>query len=104
MAHYWQYGDPFTLITICDRKQAEQLVSFDHHQVIANDCWGILITYPWIPIDTASEPLIATVFLNPAPKHTTSEAQIRTMVRKHPVAPPEIQAIIDQLDFHPPES
>jgi hypothetical protein len=104
MAHYWRTSDPHSLVSVCDRRQAEQLVGFDHHQVVVNGCWGILITYPWMPLETAQEPLIATVFFNPAPRHTTSEDRIRTMIRKHPLAPPEIQAIVDQLSFRLSES
>jgi hypothetical protein len=104
MARYWQYDDPPSLVTVCDRRQAEQLAAFDHHQVVVKDCWGILITYHWLPVEDAPEPLIATVFFNPAPNHTTSEGQIRMMIRKHPVAPPDVQAVIDQLTFRPPAS
>ncbi len=104
MAHYWRYGDPLSLETVCTRSQAEQLADFDHHQVVVNDCWGILITYHWLPIEDTPEPLIATVLFNPAPNHTTSEGQIRQMIRKHPAAPLEIQAVIDQLTFRSPTS
>jgi len=102
-AHYWQSGHPLSLQAVCDREQAGQLVSLDHHQVIVGDCWGLLITYPWMPLEEAPEPLIASVFFNPAPRHTESEDQIRIMIRKHPLAPPHIQAIIDRLTFYTPE-
>ncbi len=104
MARYWQHDDPATQVAVCDRRQAEQLAAFDHHQVIVKNCWGILITYHWAPVEDAPEPLIATVFFNPAPNHTTSEGQIRMMIRKHPLAPPDIQAVIDQLTFRLPVS
>lgn len=99
MARYWQYGDPFMVMAVCDHIQAEHLLPFDHHQVIVNNCWGILITYHWMSLETDTEPRVATVHFNPAPKHTESEAQIRTMIRKHPVAPLAIQAIVGQLAF-----
>ncbi len=104
MARYWQYGDPPSMAAVCNRSQAEQLAAFDHHQAIVKECWGILITYHWLPVDDASEPLIATVLFNPAPNHTTSEGQIRQMIRQHPAAPPDIQAVIDQLTFRLPAS
>ncbi len=102
MAHYWRTGDPMVLAAVCNRAQAELLVRYDHHQVVVNDCWGILITYPWMPLDEAPEPLIATVLFHPAPKHLPSEAQVRAAVRKHPMAPESVQAVIDRLVFAPP--
>jgi hypothetical protein len=57
-----------------------------------------------MPVEVAPEPKVATTLFNPAPKHTASEAQIREIVRRHPVAPLDIQAIIDQLVFRIPET
>jgi hypothetical protein len=99
MAHYWRYGDPYTLSAVCAPDQAAELIQYDHHQVVVQDCWGILITYPWLTLESAEEPRIALVHCNPAPNHTASEDQIRVMIRKHPLAPPHVQALIDQLDF-----
>ena len=104
MARYWQRNDPTTMTATCERRQAEQLVSFDHHQVIVKDCWGILITYHWMSIEESPEPLTATVVFNPAPNHKMTEDQIRMMFRKHPIAPPNVQFIIDQLTFRIPEA
>lgn len=83
-----------------DRVQAERLVQFDHHQVIVQGCWGILFTYPWMPLDEVPEPLVATVVFNPAPRHAPTEDVVRMIIRKHPVASQEIQAIINQWVFH----
>ncbi len=99
MARYWQAGDPLKMQASCDRRQAGLLVQFDHHLVVVQNRWGILITYPWMPVEAAPEPLMATVVFNPAPGYLPSEAQVRAAIRKHPVAPPEIQTIIDRLDF-----
>jgi hypothetical protein len=103
-ARYWEAGDPLSLVAVCPRAQAEVLVRFDHHQVVVDQVWGILITYPWMPLETAPEPLMATVLFNPAPKHAASEAQVRAIIRGHPRAPLEVQAIVDTLVFHPPAS
>jgi hypothetical protein len=102
MALYWQHDDPPRMLAVCTRTQAEQLARFDHHQVIVNDRWGILITYHWMPVEMAPEPLIATVVFNPAPEHLASEAETRMAVRNHPFAPSAIQTIIGRLAFHAP--
>jgi hypothetical protein len=101
MARYWQQGDPVQQAAGCNRTQAELLVQFDHHQVVVNGIWGILITYPWMPLETAPEPLVAVVVLNPAPRHLPAEHQVRNAIRKHPLAPQHVQALVDELVFTP---
>jgi hypothetical protein len=86
-------------IAICSRSQAETLVKFDHHRVKVENRWGILITYPWMPLEEAQEPLIAKVLFNPAPKHLPTPEQIHRIIFQHPLAPEIVQAIIDQLQF-----
>ena len=101
MARYWNAGDPIKLEAVCSQEQAVQLIDFDHHQVVAAGIWGILITYPWMQLEDNDAPLIVTVVFHLAPQHLTSEAQVRTAIRQHPLAPPEVQTVIDQLDFRP---
>ncbi|MFT3764029.1 MAG: hypothetical protein QM820_00665 [Minicystis sp.] len=103
MARYWQHGDPIRAVATCNRRQAEALESFDHHRVIVDELWGILLTYHWMPIEEAPPPWVAIVVFHPAPSHVTAEAHVRAIVAKHPPAPPGVQAIIDQLEFRPPE-
>ena len=100
MALYWQNDDPSGLETICKRSQAEFLAAFDHHRVIVNERWGILITRHLWPPAEATEPLKLKVILNPAPEHTTDESRVRSVVKKHPPAPDAVQAVIDQLVFY----
>lgn len=71
----------------CSRDQAERLVSFDHHRVRVGGRQGVMLTYHWLPLETAVEPLLLTVVFHYA--------------EQHPPAPPEVQVIIDQLTFTP---
>lgn len=91
--------DPLQATAVCTRAQAEVLVRFDHHRVKVGGRWGIMITYPWMPLEEAPEPLRVKVLFNPAPKHMPSPDQLRVMIFKHPLAPQEVQSIIDQLQF-----
>jgi hypothetical protein len=45
MAHYWHHGHPAEMEAMCDHVQAEHLAAFDHHRVIVDGCWGILMTH-----------------------------------------------------------
>lgn len=92
--------DTIQATAICTRAQAEVLVRYDHHRVKVGNQWGILITYPWMPLEEAQEPLVARVLFNPAPRHPASSDQIRQIIFKHPLAPKEVQDIIDQLQFN----
>ncbi len=83
----------------CTRAQAEVLVRFDHHRVRIAGRWGIMITYPWLPLEEAPDPLVVRVLFNPAPQYLPSPDQVRQVVFKHPLAPAEVQAIVDQLQF-----
>src|SRR5215208_3025418 len=85
---------------VCTRNQAETLVRYDHHRVRVENRWGIMITYPWMPLEEAQEPLIVKVLFNPASKYNFSSDQVRAMIFKHPLAPEEVQKIIDQLEFN----
>ncbi len=91
---------PNTLVADCNLEQAELLIHFDHHRVQAQGRWGILITDPWMMLETLAEPLSVTVLLNPAPRHARSEDEVRSIIFKHPLAAPSVQAVIDQLAFH----
>lgn len=80
---------PDRLVAACSRDQAAILASFDHHRVWVGGRDGVMLTYEWL-LEDASEPLLLTV----VPRHAAA----------HPPAPPEIQAVIDQLTFAPPEA
>lgn len=84
---------------VCTRAQAETLVRFDHHRVKVENRWGIMITYPWLPLEEAQEPLVVRILFNPASKHLTSPDAVRRMIFKHPLAPEAVQRIIDTLEF-----
>ncbi len=83
----------------CTRAQAEVLVKYDHHRVSVGGRWGILISYPLLPLEEAQEPLLVTVIFNPSPRHLPTPAQIRAVVFKHPLAPDEVQEVVDQLHW-----
>jgi len=100
MALYWQNDDPNCLEALCTRSQAEFLAAFDHHRVVVNERWGILITHHLWPLAEATEPFKLKVILNPAAKHSTAESRIRSVVMKHPSAPDAVQAVIDQMAFY----
>lgn len=91
--------DSYQSTAVCTRSQAEILVRFDHHRVKVENRWGIMITYPWMPLEEAQAPLVVKVVFNPAPKHLPSPDQIRAVIFKHPLAPEEVQRIIDNLEF-----
>ncbi len=91
--------DSYEAVAACTWEQAEILVRYDHHRVKVAERWGIMITYPWMPLEEAQEPLLVKVIFNPAPRHIPSPDQIRAIIFKHPLAPQEVQNIIDQLQF-----
>ena len=91
--------DSLQAVAICTRAQAETLVLFDHHRVQVEGRWGIMITYPWMPIEEAQEPLAVKVLFNPVPRHLPDPDQLRAMIFKHPLAPPEVQKIVAALEF-----
>ncbi len=112
MARYWQPGDPLQSTAVCDPIQSAQLLEFDHHQVMVDGVWGILLTYPWMLADETTQSTtqsmkpnmthrIATVVFNPAPNHVATTSGIQRIIRQHPLAPPPIQTIIDHLAFRP---
>jgi hypothetical protein len=90
---------PYEVFAICRRDQATLLVQHDHHRVKVGDRWGIMITYPWMPLEEAAEPLIVKVIFHPAPRHGGSPEQVRAIIFKHPLAPDSIQQVINQLVF-----
>ena len=104
MARYWYDGDPAEMEAVCDHVQAEHLAAFDHHRVMVDGCWGILMTHHWMRDAAADDSRIARVLFNPAPQHAPSEEPVRVIVRKHPPAPQEIQALIDRLVFRVPSA
>lgn len=73
------------LIAICTRDQATYLVDYDHHRVRVDGRLAVMLTYDWMPLENAPDPLLLRVVFQYA--------------EKHPAAPPDIQAIIDQLHF-----
>jgi hypothetical protein len=74
------------LVAVCSRQQAERLVGYDHHHVHINGRLGIMLTYHWMPLEGAAEPLLLKVaFHNSA--------------RQHPPAPSDVQRIVNQLSF-----
>jgi hypothetical protein len=75
-----------TLIAACNRKQAQQLVDYDHHRVTINGRAAVLLTYHWMPLEDAVEPLLIKAIFHYA--------------EQHPPAPPQIQAIIETLQFY----
>ena len=81
--------NPDTLVAECDREQAAQLAVFDHHGVCVQDRWGVMLTYHWLgrAMEQATEPLLLKVVFH------YDDA--------HPPAPPEAQAVVDQLTFVP---
>jgi hypothetical protein len=103
MARFWHVEDPTQMVAVSERHQAQRLLSFDHHRVLVDGCWGILITYPWMLLEEAQEPLLAKVLFNPVPDYMASEDQVRWVVQKHPEAPEEIQTLINLLLFRVPD-
>lgn len=83
----------------CTREEAAALVGYDHHRVKVGGRWGILITYHWMPLEEAQEPLVVKVVFNPSPKHLPTEEAARKMVFQHPLAPADVQEMIDGLKF-----
>ena len=93
-ARTWRPGDPARVSAACpDEDALDTLTGFDHHVVAVGGVLGILIMY--------EEPGRAIVVFHPAPAHLATEAEVRTVIRKHPAAPPEVQAIVDGLAFAP---
>lgn len=77
-----------TFVAGCSRAQAEQLLDYDHHYVWIAGRPGIILTYHWLPLSEAAEPLqLKIVFGAPA--------------LRHPPAPASIQAIVAQLQLVP---
>jgi len=70
---------------VCTRDQAAQIVNYDHHRVRVDGRLAVMLTYHWMPLEEAAEPLILRAVFQYA--------------EKHPPAPPEVQTIIDQLHF-----
>ena len=83
---------PDYLTAECSRAEAERLIGFDHHLVNVGGRWGVMFTYEWmrVPLDQAVEPfLLGVVF-----RH----------LKGHPLAPVEVQSIVDTLVFSPSEA
>ena len=76
---------PHQAISICTREQSELLVNYDHHIVRVNGRLGVMLTYPWMPVEEHAAPFILTVIFHHA--------------EKHPAAPEAIQSIVDALNF-----
>ena len=76
---------PDQAITICTHEQAEQLANYDHHVVNVNGRAGVMLTYEWLPLEEHTGPFLLTVVFRHA--------------EKHPLAPENIQAVVDGLRF-----
>ena len=76
---------PHQAVAVCTRAQAEQLVNYDHHVVSVNGRPGVMLTYEWMPLEEHTGPLVLTLVFH----HSG----------KHPQAPAEIQAVVDELSF-----
>jgi hypothetical protein len=74
------------LFAACTCEQAEQLVGYDHHRVWVEGRAGILLTYHWMPLEEATEPLLLKVVFHKS-------------ASQHPAAPPDIQRLINQVQF-----
>ena len=79
---------PDQLAAPCSREQAAQLVTWDYHSVTVNGRRCVMLAYAWMsqPLEEQQEPFVL--------------AAVPRYAGRHPPAPPEIQAIADQLDWH----
>ena len=80
---------PDHLFAPCSRAQAAQLMRFDHHVIQVQGRPAVMLTYHWTNAYeegfSGPFPLLALFY------HT----------ERHPAAPPEVQALVDQLHFQP---
>jgi hypothetical protein len=76
---------PDQAVAICSREHAEQLASYDHHQVTVSGRIGVLLTAEWLPTESHVGPFILTVVFH--------------HVDEYPPAPESIQLIVDTLKF-----
>lgn len=76
---------PDQLVARCTRAQAEQLVNYDHHRVRVNGRLAVMLTFHWLPLEAAPEPLLLKVIFAHA--------------EQHPPVPGEVQALVDALSF-----
>ncbi|HEU4744374.1 MAG TPA: hypothetical protein VFS61_04020 [Anaerolineales bacterium] len=76
---------PNQAVAVCARKQAEQLVNYDHHVVRVNGRPGVMLTYEWMPVEKHTGHFVLTVVFHHA--------------EEHPPAPEAIQSIVDELNF-----
>jgi hypothetical protein len=73
---------------VVSQAQAVRLVDYDHHRVWVGGKLGVMLTYHWLPLDEATEPLALTVVFPPV-----------SVANAHPAAPEEVQALVDRLAF-----
>jgi hypothetical protein len=59
MARYWHDGDPAEMEAVCDPLDAEHLAAFDHHRVLVDGRWGILMTHHWVLAEATDDTRIA---------------------------------------------
>lgn len=85
MAKSFNQIHPHQATAICTRTQAQQLVRYDHHAIRVNGRRGVMLTYPWMPVEEHAGPFVLTVVFQYA--------------EKHPTAPEDIQALVDGLHF-----
>jgi hypothetical protein len=98
---FWTEGEPAERELLCLPVTAERLRRYDHHRVRVDGCWGILLTYPWPPVEELRAAVVLRVVLHPAPDRAMTEEQVRRIVRAHPAAPAEIEALVAGLASAP---
>jgi hypothetical protein len=76
---------PDQAVAVCTRRQAGQLVDYDHHSVQVDGRAGVLLTHEWMPLEEHSGPFVLTVVFHYA--------------EKHPPAPVNVQGVVDELAF-----
>ncbi|HZY41882.1 MAG TPA: hypothetical protein VFF59_07760 [Anaerolineae bacterium] len=69
----------------CSAEQAQRLMRFDHHRVRVQDRSGVMLTYDWL--------------MDAAPRDRYELVVVFQYAAAHPTAPPDVQAVIDQLQF-----
>ncbi len=80
---------PDRAMAACTRAEAAALLPWDHHRVQAGGRPGVLLTLDLMqrPLDELPEPLELLVVFHYA--------------GAHPAAPPDVQAIVDTLNWQP---
>jgi hypothetical protein len=88
--------EPERVSILVSRELAAQLIHYDHHRVLVEGRWGILLTYHWDLTKENNEPLTLELVFSVARAYLSPEQQLAAIL-KHPVAPKEIQEMIHKL-------